>query len=91
MELSGDDTQDGSVAVHLGDVVSCHSIVDSHDDIESCLQPELVEEMRIDDVDTSIADISDAESEDDECCSVSGFLYLTLGVDSALSYGVSEF
>lgn len=70
----------------MGDVVSCHSIVDSHDVIGSCMQPELVEEMRIDDVDTSIADISNVESKDDECCSVFGFLYLTLGVDSALSY-----
>lgn len=37
-------------------------------------------------METSITDISDVGSEDDECCSVSSFLYLTLGVDSALSY-----
>lgn len=44
MGLSSEDTHDGSVAVELGDIDSCHSIVDSHDDIESCMQPDLAEE-----------------------------------------------
>lgn len=91
MELSCGDTHDESVAVEFGDIDSCHSIDDSHDDIKSCMHSELVEEMRIDDVDTSITDISDVESEDDGCYSVYGFLYLTLGVDSELSYNGGEF
>lgn len=91
METSSDNTQDGSVIDVLFDDTPYYSIAYPQVDVELCMWSESVEEMQLEDIYTSILDSSVAVSEDDECCSVFGFLFLTLGIDLASTVGEDGF
>ena len=75
----------------LSDDTPCYSIAYPQVDVKLCMWLESVEEMQLEDIYTSIPDSSIAMSEDDECCSVFGFLFPTLGIDLASTVGGDGF